>query len=252
MMKNNEPKILFADIETSPNEGLFWSPGKQFVGHNQITRERQIICISWKWLGKDKVHHIDWGKDSDDGKVLEKFMPEIEQADMVVAQNGDRFDWPWIRGRLLYHGMRPMVKVKQFDTLKASRKAFRLNSHSLDYVAKFIGREGKIKVGYDLWKRLMATNTAKDRRTMVEYCDQDILELEAVYLAIAPHSDNNLNLSIYHEDNRICPVCGGNLHKHDTRFFTNAGKKQRYRCQDCGATPVSGRNLIQGAAEYPR
>ena len=251
-MKITEPNILILDLETSPDEGLFWGPGKQYITHDQITRERQIICASWKWLNQGKVRHIDWGKDADDRRILDKICPVVEQADMVIAHNLDRFDFPWIRGRLLYHDMEPLARVRQFDTLKECRKTFKLNSNALDYVSKFIGREGKTKVGYQLWKDLMATNRAKDRKIITDYCDGDVLELEAVYLAIRPHLINVFNLSIFHEDNRICPSCGGNLHKHDKRFYTNVGKKQRYKCQDCGATPTSGRNLITGAAEYPR
>lgn len=243
---------MIADIETSPNLGFFWRPGKQIITHNQIVEERQIICISWKWLGKDKVRHVDWGRDACDAKVLEKFMPEVEKADMIIAHNGDRFDWSWIRGRLLYHGMQPMAKVKQLDTLKEARKKFNLNSCALDYLSKYTGREGKIHVGYDLWKALMLTNKAKDRRTMVEYCDQDILVLEDVYLKMRPHLDNNLNFAIFNEDKRICPACGGKVHKHDQRYYTNVGTRQRYRCTECGHVAVSGKNLISKPGEYLR
>ena len=48
-------KRLFWDIETSANIGWFWQASrKQFIGPDNIIQERAIICICWKWEGKEK------------------------------------------------------------------------------------------------------------------------------------------------------------------------------------------------------
>lgn len=246
-----EPKILIGDIETSPNRGFFWGCGKQFVGPDQIDEERKIICASWKWLHKDKVRHVDWGKDRDDSRVLEKFLPVVEDADMVVFHNGNRFDIPWIQGRLMYYDLPPFPKVKTLDTYKEARAAFRLNSNRLNYIAEYIGREGKLNVPYQLWKDLMNFNRPKDRKTMVEYCDQDILVLESVYKRILPYIANTFNLSVFLEDPEACPKCGGELRKKGFSY-TQVAIKQRYKCMDCGANCVSGKSVNKNLSNYPR
>ena len=53
-------KRLFYDIETSPNIGFFWGAGyKVNISHDNIIKERAIICICYKWEGQDTVHSIE-------------------------------------------------------------------------------------------------------------------------------------------------------------------------------------------------
>ena len=137
------------------------------------------------------------------------------------------------------------------DTLKECRKAFYLNSNRLDYIAKYIGREGKLSVPYQLWLDLLIHNRPKDMKKMVTYCDQDILELEGVYQAILPYIANTFNLSAFNEDPDMCPKCGGEIKKKGYSY-TQVGIKQRYKCVDCGANCTSGKSIIKNQSSYPR
>ena len=247
-----QPNILIADIETSPNIGFFWRAGyRQSITPDSIIEERRIICISWKFEHEKRVHHLTWDKDRDDKKMLEKFHTVLEKADMVIAHNGDRFDIPWINTRLLYHGLPPFPKVKTLDTLRECRKSFYLNSNKLDYISQYIGREGKLSVPYSLWKDLMLLNRRKDLKKMVTYCDQDILELEGVYQAIKPYIANTFNLSSFYEDITMCPKCGGHLQKKGF-LYTQVGKRQRYKCTDCGSSCSIGKSLTKNQSHHPR
>src|SRR5574339_532369 len=54
-------KVLFYDIETSPNIGWFWRAGwKQDISHDQIIKERAIICVSWRWEGDKNAYSLTW------------------------------------------------------------------------------------------------------------------------------------------------------------------------------------------------
>ena len=56
----NPTKIMTYDIETSRvSAKLFWT-GKTYINYKQIRGEPSIISVSWRWLGKEEVHHLKW------------------------------------------------------------------------------------------------------------------------------------------------------------------------------------------------
>lgn len=180
--KARTPKILIYDIETSPNLGWFWRAGyKQNISHDQIVKERGIICVSYKWLGEDEVYNLTWDKDQNDYFLVEQFVEVLNEADLIVAHNGDRFDIKWLKTRALYHRIPMLPNYKQFDTLKVAKSKLYLNSNRLDYISKFLGHEGKIKTSIDLWLDIIFKNDREALNKMLEYCDEDVRQLEKVY-----------------------------------------------------------------------
>ena len=86
-------KRLFYDIETSPMVCYSWRIGWNLtLSHSNIIDNWKIICVSYKWEGSDKVYNLKWDKNQDDKTLLEKFVKVLNQADEIVAHNGDRFD----------------------------------------------------------------------------------------------------------------------------------------------------------------
>jgi DNA polymerase elongation subunit (family B) len=95
-------KRLFFDIESSFNIGIFWRSGYNLtIQPDDIIKERAIICVSWKWEGKDEVHHLQWDENQCDKKLLKAFIKQLNKADEIIAHNGDRFDIKWLRTTLL-------------------------------------------------------------------------------------------------------------------------------------------------------
>jgi len=229
-------KILIWDIETSPNVGYFWQSGyKLNIGPENIIHERQVICIAYKWLDKKEVHLINWDpkkhKDKDK-KMLKEFSKVYAEADMSVAHNGDNFDVKWIKGRLLYHSLPPLSDCNQCDTLKIARASFRLNSNKLDYIAKYIGIEGKTPMNFGDWKGVMAGKKASLDK-MGKYCKQDVLVLEEVYKKLQPYAKGAGIAQGYNQDKNICPSCGEDETRKHGFYYTRSGKFQKYRCMSC-------------------
>ena len=251
MSSTNKPKILIFDIETSPNIAYCWRAGyKLSITPDNIVEERQIICIGYKWLGEAKTYCIKWDYSKGlkrDRQLLIDFLKVIENADEVVAHNGKAFDKKWIQGRLLYHGLSPLPKVKILDTLLEFRSQFNLNSKKLGYITEFIGVQGKMSTGgFQLWKDVMA-GKVKALTTMVKYCKQDVTILESVYEQAKPFLPNTLNLSLFNRDSKICPSCGSSRIRGNGYYYTEVGKKQRFRCTPCGASFTTGKSLITKA-----
>lgn len=239
---------MFYDIETIPNIGFFWRPGyKLQIGHENILKERSIICICWKWEGDKKVHSLEWdhekigpigldtpSNDSDKAMLVE-FAKEISEADEVVAHNGDRFDMPWIKGRCLKHGIDVDPFSKSIDTL-AWAKRMGFNSNRLDYLGKYLLGEGKIHTDYDMWKQILVNGCPKTMNKMIKYCKRDVELLERVYNELVKLSRPKTHAGVLAGGERWhCAHCGSKNVQRSKRRVTAAGSiSHQMKCVDCG------------------
>ena len=249
----NKPQILFFDIETSPCMAWVWSTGKQYVTPEQILEPTRIICISYKWEGEKKVHNLHWSSKQDDGQMLKQFTTIAEKADAIIGHNGKAFDVKHINARIAYHSLPPLAITMVEDTLLMSRKAFRLPSHKLDYLAKYFKVGGKMSTGgIKLWLDIWLDKCPKALKKMIRYCNNDVTLLEKVYLRLKPYLQIRINISAHAVDSALCPSCGHKLQKHGTRFTSALRKVQRYRCMGCFKTCSGGKNLLVKPTNYPR
>jgi len=226
-------KRLFYDIETSFCEGHFWRPGwgVNILPH-QIIKHAQIICISWKWEGKDEVHHLDWGvKKQCDKALLTKFIKELDKADEIIAHNGDRFDIKWIRTRALFHGIEMRHSYNSIDTLKWSKKYLNLPSNKLAEICKYYNLVNKLDAGgISTWTDIVFHKSQEALDRMVHYCDGDILSLEAVFKKLLPYTKPTMNYGVLRGvgEKFSCPSCGGHDVGLNKTYTTAAGTIQHY------------------------
>jgi len=131
---------LYFDIETSPCLGWFWRPSYQTnLNHKNVIEQAKIICICYKWEGKDKVYHLTWDSKQNDKKMLQDFVKVLDSADEIVGHNSDKFDIKWIRTRCLFHNVGMMPDYSSLDTLKEARKGFLFPSNRLDAIGRYTG-----------------------------------------------------------------------------------------------------------------
>ena len=187
-------KTLILDIETAPLTVHAWGLWKQNVGINQIVQDTYVLNWSAKWVEDEYIYtdalcyHDEYKDDpTNDRHILENLVELMEQADVVVAHNGDRFDIPTINNRLLYHGINPPSTYKTVDTLKIAKRRFRLTSNKLEFLARHLGVGSKIDTGgFELWADIVHKKCRKAWKHMIEYCEHDTMLLEAVYLRLRP------------------------------------------------------------------
>ena len=229
---------LFYDIETSFCQGHFWWPGHDVrIGADQITHYPRIICISYKWEGKKSVHNLRWSEDQDDKTLLESFIEVLDQADEIVAHNGDKFDLKWMRARALKHSIPMKAKYTTIDTYKMLKEGFRLPSNKLGEAAKYLGLDNKMDPGgIETWRKVVLEKDEDALNTMCEYCDQDVRTLEQLYQRLKNYS---LPKTHYGALNKVgkdcCPECTSKRLKVKSKISTPAGSVQRYMvCKDCG------------------
>lgn len=241
------PNRLFFDIETSPNIGLFWSAGyKQNITPENIIKERAIICICYKWQGKDKVYSLKWDSNQDDKKMLTEFIKIANGCDELVGHNGDKYDLAFIRTRCLFHGIEMFPTYYTIDTLKQARSKFKFNSNKLDYIAQYLGVGAKIKTTYNLWKDIVLQKDKDAMNQMIEYCKVDVEILEKVYLKMQSHIVQKLHHGMLLGGKKnSCPECGGTDFYINRRTVSVSGyQKYQLKCKACRKNhTVSANNL---------
>lgn len=231
-------KILSIDIETAPKRAFVWGMWKQNIGTNQLIDDWFMLTWSAKWLGEDDIIGerltVSEVTAQDDSRLLASLWPLLDEADVIIAHNGDRFDIPSINTRFIANGIMPPSPYKSIDTLKVAKRKFKFSSNRLDYLGEFLGCGRKLDTGgFELWEQcLLGSEEHLDK--MLEYNMQDVQLLEDVYLLLRPFIPAHPNHNIFTEDH-CCPSCGSdNVHKRGF-YTTNVSKFQRYRCNDCGS-----------------
>ena len=246
--KPDDFKRLFFDIETSYNIGKFWRTGfNMTINPQDIIHERAVICISWKWEGEDKVHHLTWDENQCDKKMLKEFTKVLEEADEAVAHNGDRFDIKWLRTRCLIHRIPFPTYIKTLDTLKKVRSMFNFQSNKLDYIAEVLGFGNKIKTDLSLWDRIILNKDKEAMKEMVKYCDHDVVLLEDVYNTIFSYIKPETHVGVHKGGNKWqCPSCGSKHVEYSGTLITKAGTVKRHmKCKDCNSDYVISNTVFK-------
>jgi DNA polymerase elongation subunit (family B) len=233
------PKIVLWDIETCSMVVNTWGLYPKYISHDNIIEDWSIICGAWKTLGSDKTYavKVDPKDPRNDYEVVKKLRDVLVDADIIIAHNGDKFDWRKLNARLICHGLDPLPKVPSVDTLKEVRKIAAFSSNRLDFLAKKLVGEGKLSTGYGLWLDVMK-GSRKALNEMVEYCKVDVVRLEQVYLKLRPYMKSHPHVgAIYGEErHHSCPKCGSELLATSKMRYTATGLERiQKQCTSCHA-----------------
>jgi len=248
----NKPKLLIFDIETAPITSYTWGTFKQNVGLNQIKEDWHFLAWAAKWYGKpaSKTIYMDNSKVKDvkdDRKLIEGLWKLLDEADIVIAQNGDKFDIKKFNARAAIHGLPPVSSFRSTDTLKESRKVFSFTSHKLEYMTEKLNKKyKKLKhkeyPGFELWKAVLAGDK-KAWKVMKTYCIHDVLATEELYMNIQGWIKTQ-NLAVYIDDEVKRCQCGSHVLIKKGFVYTNTGKFQGYKCLICEKRPTGRTNLL--------
>ena len=234
-------KVLLYDVESTPNLAHVWGKYEQNV-LGDFVKERQIISVAWKWLGKSEVHVLtlpmfkSYKRNPEDNReLIEAFYKVISDADIAIGHNIDDFDDKMFNTEAIKHGLTPPQPHKTVDTLKVARRYFRFNSNKLDDLGKFLKLGKKLKHwGFELWVRCMKGDP-KAWSLMARYNKKDVVLLEKVYLRLRPWMVNHPDMNLI--DGHIgCPYCRGTHLRKGGWNYAKGGNSRRYQClaKGCG------------------
>lgn len=256
--KGKMPRIAFWDIETSHIFSAHYGMWNININKDNILHDWFIVCGAWKFRGEKKIHSVSLLDDMElfdknsfdirelhinDYHVVKVLYEFLQNVDILVHHNGDKFDMKKFNARAIYHGFKPLGKIQMVDTLKVARKHFSITSNSLDYLCTFFGIEGKLSNvrGTALNASLCKPDAIK---AYEKYNRRDIWpSLENLYNKLLPYIDNHPNMNLF-LDGEVCHKCGSrDVSEDETLEYTRTTVKIRYRCDKCGGLSVTNKTL---------
>lgn len=239
--KQKKPNILFWDIETSLMKAYTFSLWPERISIDDVISDWRILCICYAW--NDEPPQEITGTEKE---IVRKFSKILNEADISVYHNGDKFDLKRLRSKIVEYGL---PSIKQFnsantvDTYKVVKKECNFSSNKLDFIARNVMKIGsKIVTNKKLW--IDATEGCEDALArMVTYCKRDVVVLRNVYKRLRPYITNHPNMNHYSNGDSVCTNCGSShIQKRGFRL-TRVGRYQAYQCLDCTGYFQSGKNL---------
>lgn len=241
------PKILLFDIETAPSLGWVWGKYEQDV--IDFKQEWYILSFAAKWLGgkmmvgslPDSPKYSKHNRENDE-YVVKQLWKLFDEADIIVAHNGDQFDIKKANARFAYYKLPPPSPYKTVDTKKVAKRYFNFTSNKLDDLGRYLGYGRKMThTGFALWQACMIGDK-QAWKTMIRYNKRDVELLEKIYLHLRPWMKDHANMAMY-SDKPACPKCGSHKLQSRGMAVNITTKYRRYQCQDCGGWCRGSQNI---------
>lgn len=244
------PRVLLLDVETKPIRAFVWDIWNINVGLNQIEEDWSILSYAAKWLNEDKVFYEDVRKEKDytnDKKIMKGIWELLDQADVIITQNGKSFDEKRLKARFIKHGMSPPSSYRHIDTKRLAKKHFHFTSFGLEYMAKYLGtKHQKLShakfPGQALWTECLKGNK-EAWNEMETYNKYDVIVLEELYHKLAPY-DNSINWNVFVPDCEHRCSCGSTEFRNKGYAYTQTGQFRRFLCKECGKETRGRENLL--------
>jgi len=241
-------RLLFIDLETTPLEAYSWGP-KWETNLIEVSEQSKILSYSAKWLhgGHTTKGWPDYKGYKpgilNDKEIVKDIWGLLNEAEIVVAQNGRNFDIKIMTTRFLYHGLGPPEPYKVVDPKIEAKKYLRLPSNSLDDICDYFGIGRKMEhEGFGLWLKCMAGDKNAWKR-MKAYNRHDVVLMEQFYKLLLPYMKTHPNMGIY-TDRQVCPKCGSSKGFKRGGYYSNATTKyQCFRCLNCRGQVRTSLNL---------
>jgi DNA polymerase elongation subunit (family B) len=238
-------KVLILDIETAPMTAYIWGLKDQYVDVKQIKTDWCVLAWGAKWLGDSptKLMYRDTSCNKDvhyDKNILEILWELLNEADVVITQNGEKFDCPRLNARFILHGMKPPKPYRHIDTYKLVRKVAAFTSNGLDYLTqklctKYKKLSHKRFPGLSLWIECMAGNK-RAWAEMKQYNIHDVLSTEELYIKIRAWAPESMPTPFMSDKvSALCKTCGekGRMQRRGVAA-KNKFQYQRWQCLTCG------------------
>lgn len=241
------PRRLVVDIETFPALGYAWDVHEaRFL---RTVENTSIAAFCAKWIGGKSITRClaDYegyrGEgDRDDRALLTELWPLLNDAHIVIAHNGIRFDRKKINYRFMVNGFGPPSPYKLVDTYRESASVSGFDSHRLNELCRLLGIGEKLRTGgADLWFDCLAGRPAAWKR-MRRYNTRDVDLTEELYLLLLPWMLNHPNVGAY-TGISSCPKCGSTKLVPDRVSVASTRKYQRFQCVECGSWSRSSEKL---------
>lgn len=244
-----EPKILTLDIERLPNVVDRWdlySKGASSTPNVMVHEYARTCCFAAKWHDSRRVEFYSEFHHGAD-KMWEQAQRLLDQADIVVGYNSDKFDVPHLKTGIRLAELPSASSFVSVDLYKVARSALKLESYKLDYVAQVLGVGQKMAhEGHALWRKVREGD-ARAWSKMRRYNKQDVVITEGAFDRLL--ADVRLpSVHLWNPDapEEQCPkpTCGGTRQRRGYKV-TGVSVYQQWWCPKCDSWGRGGKSLAR-------
>lgn len=231
----SKAKVLFFDIEVSRDIVAGYGNKWEFKVVKTYMHQ-ELMCFAYRWKGDKKITYVSRNHEGGYDGMLKHLWDILDDADIVIAHNGNKFDNKMANRFFVKEGLGPVAPYKSVDTLQVARSTFKFQSNSLNDLCEYLEIGEKRKITYaDLEDDFMSGEVSpKTERLMEQYNKQDIVLLEKLYYKFLPFIKNHPNMGDILQTDHICPKCASpNITDYGSAPRRN-GRVKSYRCLDCG------------------
>jgi len=183
------------------SKDLFLDPSRTRVGILDIESSGLIgdfgvtFCVVIKIFGRDelKIFKMDIGpRDmlASEKKMLKELVHYLRTLDGIVTYYGTGFDIPFLRTRMLSHGLTGYIrKLRHLDLYYTVRGKLLLSRNRLMNVIEMLKiADGTVpdkgRVEPAKWMRVIFAGDKKAMQEVVDHCVEDVYALEAALLRL--------------------------------------------------------------------
>ena len=169
------------DLETSDLEA---DKGIILCGCIKSSKSNKILTI------RTDETNPNWKKGlrGNDKATVQLIAAELSKHDVLVAHNGNRFDVPFLRTRLLRWGLPRFPEMKLVDPMLIAFRKLRLRSNGLGNLSDHIGvADRKTPLYLSLWMDAILNGSRSAMDSIVEHCVADVKVLEGVLELTKPY-----------------------------------------------------------------
>ena len=232
----SDARILLFDIECSMATVYTYDLFKPIIGYKDIIEPSRMIAFSAKWKGQKGVMFKSEYHDSRQ-EMLQTLHGLLDEADIVVGYNINRYDIPWVTGELHVEGFLPPSPFKKLDLFQVIRSNTRFLSKKLDYVSERLLDDHKKQYSMaEMWRIVNNPETDEETRRkewnkMRTYAKKDTALLDPLMDNLMPLLKMPHPVS---SDPASCHNCGGTNLQRRGVVRTLSSEYPRFQCSSCG------------------
>lgn len=249
--KAQAPKLLYLDIETKPIKAWVWDIFDQNIPLEMIIEDWSVLSICWKWGHEEEPNYVDVSEEghyTHERKMLEAVFKVLDECDVLITQNGKRFDEVRLNAKFEEYGMGRPSFYKHIDTYRIKKRHLGFTSKKLEYSTNKLNEKYK-KQKHDKYpgNKLHLECLAGNKEAWADmrvYNTFDVLSLEELYVKHLRKWDNTINYGVYLRKT-CCVNCGSeNIILQEKLSFTKSAVHLLFKCSDCGSYSQSRENEL--------
>ncbi|RLG55574.1 MAG: hypothetical protein DRN95_07735, partial [Candidatus Hydrothermarchaeota archaeon] len=111
-----------------------------------------------KWLHSDEIFYFET-RNEDDSDITADILKLVDEADIVIGHNAQKFDMKKINAYAILNGLEPPSPYRVIDTMLIAKRYFAFEQNTLDYLSHALCTTAKSAhkkfTGFELWKACM-------------------------------------------------------------------------------------------------